>query len=44
MVAIFFFFWVILVVTNWGLWLSFGGRWFCRFSKERERERGREER
>ena len=31
-----FFFGVILVVTNWGLWLSFGGRWLWVFWRERE--------
>ena len=31
-----FFFGVILVVTNWGLWLSFGGRWLWVFWRGRE--------
>ena len=35
----FFFLWVILVVKNWCLWLSFGGRWLCGFTEEREKER-----
>ena len=38
-VVAFFFFWVILVVMDWCLWLSFGGRWLCGFIGERERER-----
>ena len=33
---------VILVVKNWSLWLSFGRRWMCGFTGEREK--GREER
>ena len=37
----FFFLWVILVVKNWCLWLSFGGRWLCGFTEERERKRGK---
>ena len=38
----FFFFGLFnLVVTNWGLWLSFGERWLCGFTREREKERGR---
>ena len=36
-----FFLWVILVVKNWCLWLSFGGRWLCGFTEERERKRGK---
>ena len=32
----FFFLGVILVVTNWGLWLSFGGKWLWVFWRGRE--------
>ena len=38
------FFWVILVVKNWCLCLSFGGRWLCGLTGEREREREEGER
>ena len=41
---LFFIFYVILVVENWCLWLSFSGRWLCGFTGERERQKGREER